>query len=124
MKESVPITIDLAYFYSLTDGDKAFEKMLLQCTIDDIDTKIEGLRKSLAVKDLTGIRANAHLLISLYAIVGLPQIRRWSRTVAKIANGGNLNPELEILITSIISVWPKAKIELIKTFKKSPVHLK
>lgn len=122
MMKSAPIIIDFTHFYSLTEGDKAFEKMLLQCTIDDIDLKIEGLRNSLAIKNYTDIQTNAHSLVLLSAIVGLPQIRGWSRTIAKITIGGILLPELEVLINSIFSVWPNAKIELIKIIKKLYVH--
>ena len=123
MKELVPITIDLTYFYSLTEGDKAFEKLLLQCTIDDFDLKIKELRDSLAIKDFIAIRANAHSLISLSAIVGIPQIEEWSRTIAKNMIDGIFYPQLEILINCILAGWPIAKIELIKNFRGTTVLL-
>lgn len=122
MKEFVPITIDLTYFHSLTDGDKAFEKMLLQCTIDDVDSKIKGLRNSFEIKNFTEIKANAHSLVSLSAIVGMSQIEEWSRTIAETVIDDIVNPKLEVLINSILIGWPITKIELIKNFISTPVH--
>lgn len=122
MTQSVPIIIDLTYFYSLTDGDKSFEKILLKCSVEEVDTKIEGLRSSFALNNSSDIRAHAHSLISLSAIVGIPQIEEWSRKIAEKMIDGIVTPEFEILITSILSVWPNAKNEIIKTFKSAPVN--
>ena len=117
--ESVPITIDLTYLYSLTDGDKSFEKMLLECTIADVDNKIEGLRKSLATNDLTAVRSYAHSLVSLSAIAGMPQVESWSRTIDQKMIDGIFHPELEVLINRIIFGWPNAKIELNKNLQNT-----
>ena len=123
MMESVPITIDLTYLYSLSDGDKAFEEMLLKCTIADVDIKIEELRKSLAINNLSAIRANAHSLVSLSAIAGMPQVEGWSRTIDQKMIDGIFHPELEVLTNSIISGWPSAKNELIKVLKNTLVSV-
>ncbi len=112
--ELVPITIDLTYLHSLTEGDIAFEHLLLKCTIEDIDTKIEGLRNGVCANNLTEIRANAHSLVSLAAIAGMPQVEGWSRSIDQQMIAGIFHPELIIMVNNIISGWPKAKNELNK----------
>jgi len=107
-----PITIDLTYLHSLTGGDKSFEHMLLTGTVVDVDTKIAGLATAWEQTDPAGIRKNAHSLVSLAAIAGMPQVEGWSRTLDQAFADGSFHPELAHLAENIIGGWPAAKKEL------------
>ena len=107
-----PITIDLTYLYSLTGGDKPFEQMLLSGSVADVDDMINGLKGSWEKNDAAGIRKNAHSLVSLSAIAGMPQVEDWSREIDQVFSDGIFHPELAVLSENIISGWPAAKREL------------
>ena len=107
-----PITIDLSYLYSLAGGDKSFEQILLIGVVEDVNIKVSGLKDSWYVRDAEGIRKNAHSLISLSAIAGMPEVEGWSRTIDQVFADGEFHPELEILAQSIIAGWPAAKSAL------------
>ena len=81
MKNEIPITIDLSYLHSVTGGDKEFEKQLLSSAVNDIDTKVDNLKKAWQNQDALNVKSNAHSLKSLTAIAGIPQIERWSKLV-------------------------------------------
>ena len=107
-----PITIDLTYLYSLTGGDKSFEQMLLTGSVADVDNMINGLKLSWEQGDAAGIRKNAHSLISISAIAGMPQVEGWSRKIDQAFADGLFHPELAALADNIISGWPAAKSQL------------
>ncbi len=107
-----PIIIDLTYLYSLTGGDKSFEQMLLSGTVADVDEKIHGLKAAWDAKEATGVRKNAHSLVSLSAIAGMPQVEGWSRTLDQGFADGAFHPELVMLANNIIAGWPAAKLQL------------
>jgi hypothetical protein len=107
-----PIIIDLTYLYSLTNGDKSFEQMLLTGTVTEVDTMITGLKGSWDVCDAAGIRKNAHSLVSLSAIAGMPQVEGWSRKIDQAFADGVFHPELAVLADQIITGWPAAKSQL------------
>ena len=107
-----PISIDLTYLYSLTGGDKAFEQMLLAGSVADVDNMITGLKESWEERDAAGIRKNAHSLVSLSAIAGMPQVETWSRTIDQAFTDGVFHPELAPLANNIILGWPAAKSQL------------
>ncbi|GEM_PF-1280141 len=109
---NTPIIIDLTYFYSITGGDKAFEQVLLEGTVADVDAKIIGLKSSWEGRDAAGVRKNAHSLVSLAAIAGMPQVEGWSRTLDQSFADGSFHPELAALADNIISGWPVVKIQL------------
>jgi HPt (histidine-containing phosphotransfer) domain-containing protein len=109
---AIPITIDLTYLYSLTGGDKAFEQMLLTGTVEDVDSKIIGLKQAWEAGNALEIRKNAHSLVSLAAIAGMPQVENWSRTIDQSFADGAFHPELSSLANNIIAGWPDAKIQL------------
>ena len=119
--ELIPVAIDFTYLNTLTDGDKAFEQILLKCTIDDIDTKIENLNNSWKLRDVIIIRENAHSLVSLCAIAGLPQVEDWSRMIDQKFADGIFRSEMEIHIKNIVSTWAKARVELKKITTKNSV---
>lgn len=107
-----PIIIDLTYLYSLTDGDKSFEQMLLTGTVADVDSKINGFKESWEGRDAAGIRRNAHSLVSLSAIAGMPQVEGWSRKIDEAFADGEFHPELSVLADNIIFGWPAAQTKL------------
>ncbi|MEJ7587234.1 MAG: hypothetical protein WKI04_06700 [Ferruginibacter sp.] len=107
-----PITIDLTYLYSLTGGDKSFEQMLLSGTVADVDSMISALKGSWEGCDPAGIRKNAHSLVSLSAIAGMPQVENWSRKIDQAFSDGGFHPELAPLADNIIEGWPAAKAQL------------
>lgn len=107
-----PITIDLSYLYSLTGGDKSFEQMLLAGTVADVDIQISSLKQSWEGKDAEGIRKNAHSLVSLSAIAGMPQVEGWSRTIDQAFADGLFHPELWAVVENIFSGWPAAQSQL------------
>ncbi|MEP7141735.1 MAG: hypothetical protein ABI707_02635 [Ferruginibacter sp.] len=109
-----PIKIDLTYLYSITDGDKSFEQMLLTGTVADVDTMIKELKWSWEGCDAAGIRKNAHSLVSLSAIAGMPQVEGWSRKIDQAFSDGAFHPELSVLADNIILGWPAAKSQLEK----------
>lgn len=106
------IIIDLTYLYSLTGGDKSFEQMLLSGTVADVDEKINGLKAAWETNDAAGVRKNAHSLVSLSAIAGMPQVEGWSRTIDQAFADGVFHPELAVLANDIIAGWPAAKLQL------------
>ena len=112
--ELIPLAIDFTYLNILTDGDKAFEQILLKCTIDDIDTKIEGLKNNWELNNTAGVRENAHSLVSLSAIAGLPQIEGWSRMIDQKFTDGMFHSEMEVHVLNSISTWAEARVELKK----------
>lgn len=107
-----PIIIDLTYLYSLTGGDKSFEQMLLTGTVADVDNMISGLKESWEGRDASGIRKNAHSLVSLSAIAGMPQVEGWSWKIDQAFVDGVFHPELAVLANNIISGWRAAKFQL------------
>lgn len=109
-----PIIIDLTYLYSITGGDKAFEQMLLTGTVVDLDTTIAELKTAWEKSDAAGIRRSAHLLVSLSAIGGMPQVESWSRVIDHAFADGIFHPETGTLADNIISGWPAVKLQLEK----------
>lgn len=107
-----PIKIDLSYLYSLTGGDKSFEQMLLAGTVADVEIQISGLKQSWEGKDAEGIRKNAHSLVSLSAIAGMPQVEGWSRIIDQAFSDGLFHPELSDVVENIFSGWPAAQSQL------------
>ena len=99
------IKIDLTYFYSLTNANKAFERKLLTGTVADVDDLVTNLKNAWALQDGAGVRKNAHSLISLSAIVGLPMIEAWSRKIDHIFSDDQFHSEYEVLVNNIISCW-------------------
>ena len=110
--EPTPVAIDFTYLNTLTEGDKVFEQMLLKCTIDDIDIKIENLKNSWELKNVVIIRENAHSLVSLSAIAGLPQVSVWSRSIDQKFLDGIFHSEMETHVINCISTWEQARVEL------------
>jgi len=106
------IKIDLTYLHSLTSGDKSFEQMLLSGTVADIENKVSGLEKAWQGRDPIGIRKNAHSLVSLSAIAGMPQMENWSRLIDQAFMDGLFHPELAVLSNNIIDGWMEAKLQL------------
>ena len=117
--ELIPIAIDFTYLNTLTEGDKVFEQILLKCTIDDIDTRIEGLKNSWKLRNVADIRENAHSLVSLSAIAGLPQVEEWSRMIDQKFADGVFHSEMEIHVINSISTWAQARVELKKITTKN-----
>jgi len=107
-----PIVIDLTYLYSLTGGDKSFEQMLLSGTVAEVDEKIHRLKAAWDEKEAAEVRKNAHSLVSLSAIAGMPQVEVWSRTIDQGFADGIFHPELAVLANNIIAGWPTAKLQL------------
>lgn len=107
-----PITIDLTYLYSLTGGDKPFQQMLLTGSVADVDNMIFGLKASWEERDAAGVRKNAHSLVSLSAIAGMPQVEGWSRIIDQAFTDGVFHPEMAVLANNIIAGWPVAKSKL------------
>jgi len=107
-----PIKIDLSYLYSITDGDKSFEQILLIGTVSDVDSLITGLKGSWEGCDAVGIRKSAHSLVSLAAIAGMPQVTDWSRKLDEAFSDGKFHPELAGLADNIILGWPGVKSQL------------
>lgn len=86
--------------------------MLLAGTVADVDEKIQGLKAAWETKEATGVRKNAHSLVSLSAIAGMPQVEGWSRTLDQGFADGSFHPEMAILANNIIAGWPAAKLQL------------
>ena len=110
--EQLPVTIDLSYLHTVTGGDKAFEKILLQGALDDIQTKIDCLQKAWEMEDASSIRMNAHSLKSLTAIAGLPQIERWSKIIDQLFSDGIFHSQNKEPFTGIFNGWSLAKPQL------------
>ena len=106
------IIIDLSYLYSITGGDKSFEYLLLSGTVLEVDKKISELEISWKDNDPNGVRKNAHSLISLAAIAGMPQVEGWSRRIDHAFADELFHPEYIALANNIISGWPIAFLQL------------
>lgn len=110
--EQATIAVDLTYLYSVTGGNKCFEQLLLTRTVIDVNSIITDLDKSWIEKDTAVIKKNAHALVSLAAIVGMPQVEKWSREIDQIFADGIFHPEVAPLVHSIIWSWPSAYSQL------------
>lgn len=107
-----PIVIDLSYLYSITSGDKEFEKILLSGTLDEVDKKVCGLKESWSTTDAKGVRNHAHSLITLSAIAGMPQVEQWSRKIDNAFADDIFHPEFIMVANNIFYGWPDAFTEL------------
>lgn len=112
MSNEVPVTIDLTYLHTVTGGDKAFEKMLLQGAMDDIQLKIDSLQRAWDAEDASTIRSNAHSLKSLTAIAGLPQLERWSKMMDQIFADGVFHAKTDEPYNGLVSTWSQARPKL------------
>ena len=110
--EQLPVTIDLTYLHTVTGGDKAFEKMLLQGAVEDIQDKIDNLQRAWDLEDASSIRMNAHSLKSLTAIAGLPQIERWSKIIDQLFSDGVFHSNTKEPFTGIFTGWNLVKPQL------------
>ena len=106
------LLIDLSYFHSLTNGDDSFGKILLSGTLSEIDLLMRDFEFSLLQRDTVGIRKNAHSLVSLSAIAGLPQVSSWSMEIDEIFSDGIFHQEVFVLANQIINGWPFAKSQI------------
>jgi hypothetical protein len=102
------IKIDLTYFYSLTNADKTFELKLLTGTVADVDRLINNLKNAWSSKDGEAVKRNAHSLISLSAVVGIPMVESWCRKIENIFSDDQFYGEYEALLNNILSVWSSA----------------
>jgi Hpt domain len=99
------IKIDLTYFYSLTNADKAFELKLLTGTVADVNRLVNNLKNAWALKNAEAVKRNAHSLISLSAVVGIPMVESWCRKIENIFTDNQFHVEYEALLNNIVSVW-------------------
>ena len=107
-----PLLIDLSYFYSITKGDDSFATILLSGTLAEMDLLLKNFEIALKSMDATGIKRIAHSLISLSAIVGMPQVSQWSREIDQLFSDGYFHPEILDLANQIIDGWPSAKSKI------------
>jgi HPt (histidine-containing phosphotransfer) domain-containing protein len=112
MENETFIKIDLSYLRSVTGGDKEFEKQLLSSAVNDIDTKVDNLKKACQEQDAKNVRSSAHSLKSLTAIAGIPQIEHWSKQVDILFSDGEFNSKRTEPINDIINGWPSARTKL------------
>ena len=103
--EFTSIKIDLSYFYSLTNGDKAFEQKLLIRTTADVENLINNLKNAWEINDGEGVKKSAHSLISLTAVIGIPMAESWCRKMEHIFSDHESHPEYKALYENIISCW-------------------
>lgn len=103
-----PIVIDLTYFYSITSGDKSFERILLAGTVAEVDNKVCSLKESWSINDACGVRNHAHSLITLSAIAGMPQVEQWSRKIDHAFSDNVFHPEFILIVNNIFHGWPFA----------------
>jgi len=112
MKNEKPITIDLSYLHTVTGGDKEFEKQLLTGAVNDIDIKVDNLKKAWQAQDAQNVKSNAHSLKSLTAIAGIPQIELLSEMVDQLFSDGVFNSKRTKPVNGIIYGWLSARTKL------------
>ncbi len=119
--KTMTITIDLTYLYSVTGGDKLFEKTLLASAIMDIQNQAEGLQKAWQQQNATAIRNAAHSLKSVTAIAGLPQLENSCKIIDRMFADGNFHTEATLTYYEFINGWEAAKPqleELVESYQK------
>ncbi len=109
MTNDTIITIDLSYLHTVTGGDKEFEKQLLTGAVNDIETKVNNLKRAWHEQDAKNVKSNAHSLKSLTAIAGIPQIEQWSQLVDQMFSDGTFNSHQTESVYDIIDGWVLAK---------------
>lgn len=114
MHTATSITVDLSYLHTVTGGDAAFEKMLLENAINDIQLNVNKLHEAWHQKDAVAIRSAAHTLKPVVAIAGLVNLETLCKKTDNIFADGNFHPEAETGIQSIIQNWQYAKPALEK----------
>ena len=106
--------LDLTYLYSLSDGDKVFERLLLSGTVEELDKLIPELYEALQLKNIEVLNQRAHSLISLSAIAGITEIEISCREIELLQKKNVPVAFYELLVNKIFSIWPAAKIALLK----------
>jgi len=112
MQKESTINIDLSYLYAVTDGDKQFEKTLLQSAVSDIQNQVEELQKAWNGHNATAVRNTAHSLKSVTAIAGLPQLESACKIIDRLFADGIFHASAADSFSEIIYGWEEAKPQL------------
>lgn len=63
--------IDLSYIQQLSNGDKSFEKEIVQIFIEQIPQDLAVLKKHFAAGDFPQVKQSAHYMLPSISILGL-----------------------------------------------------
>lgn len=108
---------DLTYLLSVSNGDKRFEKMLINTSIQSIDSKMMDVTSGLTEKDADKLRKAVHSLKPLFAVVGYNEMQKiCSAAELQLAVNG-FQQSCEIDINTLKSKWPEAKKVLLHLFE-------
>lgn len=113
------IQVDLTYLRTVSGGDTAFEKLLLQNAIADIQLQVNRLSEAWEQKNAAALRSAAHTLKSVAAIAGLTSIETLCRTTETSFLDGQFHEEAAPVIYSIIENWQEAGPALQRIIEKN-----
>jgi HPt (histidine-containing phosphotransfer) domain-containing protein len=111
--------IDLSYLYMLSSGNKDFEQKLLVRTVAEVNTLMDNLKNAWELKNGADVRKNAHSLVSLSAIAGIPGAVTSCREIDRAFMDDAFHPEFDETVKDIIACWLVSVPQLndvIKTF--------
>lgn len=96
---------DLSYLHSITQGDFAFERDLLQLVIRDVDDGIENLQFAWHHNDLVEIGKITKGLKSLIALTGLQDLSAQMMVIEHQLQLGIFRTNSEELLSEILAGW-------------------
>lgn len=73
--------LNLCYLHTISGGDKAFEKDVLQSLLSEMSVKMAALAAALEQSDVKTIRLQSHSLKNLAGIIGVPSLSERFREV-------------------------------------------
>jgi HPt (histidine-containing phosphotransfer) domain-containing protein len=115
METKIENKINLSYLHSVTGGDAAFEKMLLENAIADIQVNMDKLATAWRNKDAVGVCTTAHTLKAVMAIAGMPQLEVLCKKINIAFHDGSFHPEEENSWTALAEGWVQCKPMLAET---------
>jgi HPt (histidine-containing phosphotransfer) domain-containing protein len=105
MQNTTAVKISFDYLYTVSGGDKTFEKMVLLGAVDDIQLQIEQLENAWQKKEGDTIRRIAHSLKSVVAIAGLEELELNCKKLDQLFSDEKFHPEGSSYLNKIVYCW-------------------
>lgn len=73
--------LDLSYLHTISGGDTAFEKDMMQSLLSEMGEKMTALSTAILQNDVKNVRMNAHSLKNLAGIIGVGTLTEHFKTI-------------------------------------------
>jgi HPt (histidine-containing phosphotransfer) domain-containing protein len=105
---------DLRYLISLSDGNEAFVKEMIQTFVIENPKEVKGLEQGIVQNDFELIRLNAHKMKSTIPFVGIDiLIGEEINEIERLAKERSEIQKIQTLFSKVKTVCDKAAIELL-----------